>query len=126
MSTLTVKRVLVIEDDPSVQPALVRACRRAFPGCEVVATDRAETAIELLADPNWDIVLSDHNLAGALRGDDVFAFVRANAPALVNRFIFCTSEEAIARAQHSRVLVKPFPLTALMAEFLDIAATSVA
>jgi hypothetical protein len=78
---------------------------------ETVAT--AEAAIDCIdASPAlYDVVISDWNLAGQLKGDAVLRALERQDCA--RKLVFFTSEEDLARAIHSAIAVKPCSVFAL-------------
>lgn len=113
-----VTRVLLVEDDTKIARSIERLLRRSVTSAlEVVTVARGEDAALELAHGRFDLVISDYNLAGAARGDDVMAFVRtlANPPA----FLFLSSDERCERLGVP-YLTKPCPPSEVLAAVLRL------
>lgn len=82
-------RVLLIEDDASLQRSTGRLIRRAFSPAEIVidVADAPKSAIALLEANTYDFVLSDFNINGGT-GGEVLTWIQANQPHMVARFVF--------------------------------------
>lgn len=117
------RRVLVVDDEPTIRIALRRFFARM--GWQVDEAADGRAALELLladsADPAelpFSIVLSDLRMPG-LSGIDLYERLRLERPAVLSRIIFSTgdvvSEDAAAFVEATRctVLQKPFELAAL-------------
>lgn len=90
-----VVRVLLVEDDATIARATEKLIRRAAQSaCEVIVVDSAEAAILLIGCEDFDLVVSDYNLAGPRTGADVLAAVQADARR--TPFLFVSSDETIA------------------------------
>jgi two-component system response regulator AtoC len=74
---ITQRRVLLVEDDPAVQAALLGALEAA--GFEAVGAADATQALEVLADQRIDVVVADYHLPGVV-GLDLLAAIRGTAP----------------------------------------------
>ncbi len=70
-------RILVVDDDPSVQEFLVDALTRA--GNSVAAADRGSRAIEMLRAGEFDLVIADVVMPG-VSGIEVLEDVKGHAP----------------------------------------------
>lgn len=110
--SLRVPRILIVEDDAGVSRAFARAFRIELEAmCDIV--DNAEAAVAIInAGGNYDAVISDWNLAGALNGESVFIAMKALG--LQNKFVFCTSEERVIEL-HDAVAIKPCKMPDLYA-----------
>jgi len=53
-------RILILEDDPERQQCF----QRNLVGHDVIITDKAKTAIQLLSDQEWGLLCLDHDLGG--------------------------------------------------------------
>lgn len=97
-------RVLIVEDHAAIARGHEHLVRRHLThiGCasEVVITDTAEAAIAKLAVENFDLVISDFDLAGTGTGGDVLRAVRADLDR--PRFVFVSGSDdaAILAAKH--------------------------
>jgi DNA-binding response OmpR family regulator len=70
--------VLLVEDDPAVQAALLGPLEAA--GFEAVGAADATQALEVLADRRIDVVVADYHLPGIV-GLDLHAAIRGRRPA---------------------------------------------
>ena len=117
------RRVLVVDDEPTIRIALRRFFARM--GWQVDEAADGRAALELLladspdpAELPFSIVLSDLRMPG-LSGIDLYERLRLERPAVLSRLIFSTgdvvSEDAAAFVEATRctVLQKPFELAAL-------------
>jgi signal transduction histidine kinase len=70
-------RILLVEDNPHDRRAFHRALRNSHLEVQITDCKRAEEALERLATagPQWEVIVSDHNLPGA-SGLDLFREVR--------------------------------------------------
>jgi CheY-like chemotaxis protein len=81
-------RILVVEDNPFLQ----RTYRRLLRGsAEVTLFTSGEEALHFLREFGTDFIISDQNLAGRLRGTDIYRHVRENHPHLARKFLFITA-----------------------------------
>ncbi len=115
------KSVLVVDDEIEVGRSIERILGRDH---DVVTVSRGETALELIPDRAWDIVLCDLMMP-EMTGMDVYHQAVALKPDLSRRFVFLTGgtfDEAIRAFLHAipnGLLEKPFDtrdLRALVAE----------
>jgi EAL domain-containing protein (putative c-di-GMP-specific phosphodiesterase class I) len=111
---LALSRILVIEDDDHLRPALVRALSGAY---EVLAVGSAEEAMALVrSDPPFDAVLSDVNLCGM---DGIELLRRIREVDLDLPFLLMTGEPtldtAIRAVEHgaARYFRKPLDMVQL-------------
>lgn len=103
-----IRRILVVEDDATIARAYERLIRRILrTACEIVVADNAEAAILLVQTEDFDLVVSDYNLAGERTGADVLAAVRSTPSATA--FLFVSSDEAV-EALGAPFLSKPCPV----------------
>lgn len=70
-------RILLVEDNPHDRRSFHRALRKSDLAAQITDCKRAEEALEVLETrgPQWDVVISDHNLPGA-SGLDLFQQIR--------------------------------------------------
>lgn len=89
--------VLVIDDEPPILRAVGRLLGREH---EVVTLTDPHEALELLTKEGgrFDLVLCDIAMPG-LRGDELYAAVRASSPQIADRFVFMTGGITEARCQ---------------------------
>jgi ActR/RegA family two-component response regulator len=102
-----VTQILVIEDDPQLQRAYPRMMRKMYPGAEVTVVDNYDDAIGHLDTSPVGLVISDVDLVGDRTGIDVFAWVQANRPDLVDRYVFVTGGNPQVAHLHYRYVEKP-------------------
>jgi DNA-binding NtrC family response regulator len=76
------KRVLVIEDDPTLQPVLTQILKRAAPRVEVEWVESAEAAWVLLRKRHFDLVIADILLEGHETGLDFWLSCEACYPTI--------------------------------------------
>jgi len=111
--TLTSRRILVVDDEPSIRAFIGRVLTAA--GWEPVLVPDGRAAIALIESGEFAAILSDHRMAG-MTGIDVYQAVADVRPDLVGRFILMSgdvlnpelTEFAAARGIH--LLAKPFDI----------------
>jgi CheY-like chemotaxis protein len=98
--------VLLVEDNPEVASATGELLQRM--GCLTEVVRDATAALKALADGNFDFLLSDIVMAGAMNGLDLAREVRGQRPAL--RIVLATgySDAAAQAAREFTVLRKPY------------------
>jgi DNA-binding response OmpR family regulator len=84
------KRILVIEDEPSVASFLRSALQRR--GYEVVASPSAVGALRLLASEEFQGVISDFRTPGGVDGAELHNWLRSHRPELAAHTIFITGD----------------------------------
>jgi putative two-component system response regulator len=104
-----VSRVLVIDDEQIIRDLMLEILEEA--GYEAVGAPTAEQALELLADPEFKLVVSDVIMPG-LSGLELLEEVRARRPSLPVVLVtgagtYSTLSEALARGADGLVM-KPF------------------
>ncbi len=110
------RRVLVLDDEPSIRVFLEQALRSL--GYEPVVTATGEEAIERGADGEFAALICDHQMAG-LSGIDVHAALVASRPDLAGRYVLMSGDvlnpeiEAFAATNRVGLLAKPFDLETL-------------
>lgn len=82
------RRILVIDDEPSVREVVGSVLRRH--GYTVEEAGDGKAALALLDDRDYDVVLTDISMPGEPKGLDLFDHVEANRPELAERMIFLT------------------------------------
>ena len=119
------RRILILDDEPSVLNALRRTLRAAFPQAEVVieAFDEPEAAVHRAGEQDFDVVISDYRMPG-LNGADVLQLVKGLQPDAVRIVVSATTEmvdilNAVNRAEVFRYLAKPWQQEELVATVQD-------
>jgi CheY-like chemotaxis protein len=97
--------ILLIEDDPRLQRSTSRWIKKLYPTARLLVADNAPAAIGNLQTHDVTLIVSDFDLIGPQTGGDVFAWVRAQQPHLVDRFVFFTGNSQAAEL-HYRVVAK--------------------
>lgn len=114
-------KVLVIDDEPGIRRALVRALAEH----EVDVADDGRSGLALALAGTYDIVFCDLMMP-EVTGMEVFERVRVQAPALADRFVFITGGAFTKRARTFLEAVgnprikKPFDLVEIRAVLLDL------
>jgi len=115
------RRILILDDEPSVLNALRRTLRAAFPPDDVVIEvfDEPEAAVLRAGEQDFDIVISDYRMPG-LNGADVLQLVKGLQPEAIRIVVSATTEildvtDAINRAEVFRYLAKPWQQEELVA-----------
>ena len=115
------RRILILDDEPSVLSALRRTLRAAFPPDDVVieAFDEPEAAVLRAGEQDFDVVISDYRMPG-LNGADVLQLVKGLQPEAVRIVVSATTEildvaDAVNRAEVFRYLAKPWEQEELVA-----------
>lgn len=110
------RRVLVLDDEPSIRVFLEQALRSL--GYDPVITATGEEAIERGAIGEFAALICDHQMAG-LSGIDVHAALVATRPELAGRYVLMSGDvlnpeiEAFAATNRVGLLAKPFDLETL-------------
>jgi putative two-component system response regulator len=104
-----VSRILVIDDEQIIRDLMLEILEEA--GYDAVGAPTAERALELLADPEFQLVVSDVIMPG-LSGLELLEEVRARRPSLPVVLVtgagtYATLSEALARGADGLVM-KPF------------------
>lgn len=100
--------ILVVEDDKDLKKMYPRLIRKIFPAAEVSVVDNYHAAIGYLeSHPDIGYVISDVNIIGQKTGIDVFEWVQANRPELVDKYVFVTGGNPQVEQMHYRYLEKP-------------------
>jgi len=114
------RRILILDDEPSVLNALRRTLRTAFPEDVVIeAFDEPEAAVLRAGEQDFDIVISDYRMPG-LNGADVLQLVKGLQPDTIRVVVSATTEvvdvlNAVNRAEVFRYLAKPWQQEELVA-----------
>lgn len=112
------RRVLVVDDEPTIRAALVRFFSRQ--GFDVEEAGNGQQALEvLLGDgPEPDVIVCDFRMP-EVSGAEVYARIEMEKPDLIRRFIFSSGD--VVSGEHQKfleravcpVLQKPFELSRL-------------
>jgi two-component system, probable response regulator PhcQ len=107
------RRILILDDEPSMLNALRRTLRTAFPEDVVIeAFDEPEAAVHRAGEQDFDVVISDYRMPG-LNGADVLQLVKGLQPDAIRIVVSATTEvldvlNAVNRAEVFRYLAKPW------------------
>jgi DNA-binding NtrC family response regulator len=119
------RRILILDDEPSVLNALRRTLRAAFPQDDVVieAFDEPELAVHRAGEQDFDVVISDYRMPG-LNGADVLQLVKGLQPEAIRIVVSATTEildivAAVNRAEVFRYLAKPWDQEELVATVME-------
>jgi DNA-binding response OmpR family regulator len=113
------RRILLIEDEPSVAAFLRTALERR--GYEIECSASATDGLQRLATGDFRGVISDFRTPGGITGADVHDWLTRHLPELASRIIFITGDTASADtiAQLARngtpCVEKPFRIHQLIA-----------
>ncbi len=99
-------QVLLLEDDPALQKSTSRMLKKIFGNPTIYVADNVASAIGTLEVHDIKLIVSDVDVLGPRSGIDLFRWVKANRPDLIDRYIFFTGNMA-AQDEHYRVLMKP-------------------
>ncbi len=100
------KRVLVVDDEPSVLQAAEMSLE--FYGFEVVACNSGKRAIEVFTAGHFDVVVTDYAMP-EMRGDQFVKRIRELDPACCIVMMTAYSESLDVRELGSRVSILPKP-----------------
>ncbi|HEX8850134.1 MAG TPA: response regulator [Gemmatimonadaceae bacterium] len=119
------RRVLVVDDEPSICKALEIVLRRA--GYDVVTVESGETATSLLREQRFDAMLVDLRIPDT-RGDVIFQFAVAHQPHLRTATLFMTGDLTERAAKQIAAcgcptLLKPFDLQDVLDAVAAVSAT---
>jgi nitrogen-specific signal transduction histidine kinase/ActR/RegA family two-component response regulator len=107
------RRVLVLDDEPSIRRFLAKALQNA--GYEPVLASDGREALAILGEGSVDAMMCDHRMAG-MTGTQVFEAAVAIRPELAGRFVFMSGDvlnpelRDFAEAYGIGLLAKPFDL----------------
>ncbi len=107
------KRVLVLDDEPSIRRFLAKALQIA--GYEPVLASDGREALAILGEGAVDVMMCDHRMAG-MTGTQVFEAAVAIRPELAGSFVFMSGDvlnpelREFAAAHGIGLLAKPFDL----------------
>lgn len=107
---LPTARVLIVEDHPLYLDGLLSLLQRAAPQLHCRAVDRAEAALACLrAQPDIDLVLSDHRLPGAMDGLALLQQVGRDHPTAARVLVSGTDDPHLPRHARSAGLMGYLP-----------------
>jgi two-component system NtrC family sensor kinase len=115
-SPLPRRRVLVLDDEPSIRRFLAKALELA--GHEAVVASSGAQLLATVEGAQVDAILCDHRMAG-MSGTEVYKAVVARRPDLAKRFVFMSGDVlnpdllSFANAREIGLLAKPFDLDAV-------------
>lgn len=107
-------RILILDDEPAIAELLGEML--SLLGHTAVLANAPARALEILADQNFDLILSDFRMP-EMNGQQFYEVVVSRMPAMASRFVFLTgdtvSEETQGFLRNSGALhiPKPFQLT---------------
>lgn len=110
-------RVLLVDDEAGVRRSISRLLRRS--GFAVTEASGGEAALESLRLGRYDVVLSDLRMPG-LSGEQFFARIQREFPAMTNRVIFTSGDtlreetQRFLQASGCPALQKPYELAELI------------
>lgn len=82
-------KILFIEDDVLIQNSF----KRTLKAYELIVVSTGLEALSELQEGQFDLVISDYDLKGALNGEDVYLWVKINRPDLDKKYIFCSAND---------------------------------
>ena len=107
------RRVLVVDDDPTIREMVIRGLSTA--GHEVDAAEGGEEALRMLRSRPYDHIFLDLRMPG-MSGQDLYKLLKTSDPKLASRVTFITGEAArpevtaFLESVGNPVLTKPFDL----------------
>ena len=109
-------RILLVDDEMAVATVLATLLRRS--GYEVVTANSGRDA-ERFLDERFDALILDLRLPG-MRGDAFYYLATARQPWLASHALFLTGDgselgEELVAATGCHMMLKPFPIPALLA-----------
>ena len=108
-------RILIVEDDPDQTNLLLYGLTRE--GFQVAAAENARAALERLKIERCDVIVSDLNLTGGMRGDEFLRHARQQYPNVA--FVMLTGEKDVPTAVQAmqdgadEYLLKPSTIAAV-------------
>jgi CheY-like chemotaxis protein len=105
--------ILIVDDEGFITEVLQRALDKE--GYSTQAVEDSRSALEVLADSHFDLILCDLELPG-LNGIELYKMLVDNQPTLKQRFIFMTGEmmdpvvQDFLSVHKLPILMKPFDL----------------
>lgn len=105
--------ILIVDDEGFITEVLQRALDKE--GYSTHAVEDGRSALTVLADSHFDLILCDLELPG-LSGIELYKMLVENQPSMKKRFIFMTGEmmdpvvQDFLSAQNIPFLMKPFDL----------------
>jgi two-component system NtrC family sensor kinase len=110
-------RVLALDDEPSIRAFLRKALAAAGIDCEPVQD--GQSALEILRQTTFDVMLIDHRMAG-MSGTEFYEAAVEARPELAERAIFMSGDvlnpdlRGFATERGLRLLAKPFDIDAVV------------
>lgn len=120
----TAMKLLVIEDEASVQSFLRAALERS--GYQIVMASSGEEGLKLLQQHDFAGVVSDMRTPGEIDGADVHEWIKQHRPEMVKRMLFVTgdivNEETaqILRRTGVPCIEKPFRVNELVSAVKEV------
>lgn len=111
-------RVLVVEDEVHLRNVMKRFLQQAH--AQVSLAESVGEARAILADSEFDVILSDVKMPGGESGLDLFDWIVRERPQLADAFLFVTGDTAspevhhLTQARPHQFLAKPFMRTDLL------------
>lgn len=101
------RRLLLVDDDPTMLMVVRRLVQDKAPGCVVTEAVSGEQAIDLLRRQDFDVVLSDYRMAAAT-GIDVLEQARALRPGARRILMSGFGDPAVVREARRRAEIHDF------------------
>jgi CheY-like chemotaxis protein len=118
-------KILLMEDERSLQKAVPRMIRAALgDDVDIDVTDSVPTAIAMLQHTHYDAIVSDYDVLRGT-GADLLAWVRAEQPTLVARFVFFTGNNDV-KEFHTKIITKGICIDDFVAQLCAHLASGVA
>ena len=112
-------RVLIVEDEVHLRNVMKRFLQQAH--AQVSLADSVGEARAILAESEFDVILSDVKMPGGESGLDLFDWIMRERPQLAGSFLFVTGDTAAREVRElnlerpDQFLAKPFMRTDLLA-----------
>lgn len=110
--------ILHIEDEPAIQTGFARACRKRFPGCELIQVSTSTAAIALLSQRSFSVVVSDRDLDAGTVGEQVLEHIRSAGSA--QPFMFFSGNESVISTLGVPFVTKPASVLEVCAMITNI------
>ena len=105
-ASLAGRKVLVVDDEPTIRDLSIRALQEV---CDVTAVESADEAWQELREGNFDLVVTDLRMPGALDGMGLYRWALEERPGLASRFVFTTADTASRSAMDFLMMAgRPF------------------
>lgn len=114
--------LLLVEDDLTIRTSLQRVISKLCPGCEVLVAESGVQALEVLAENEVQLILSDHSMP-EMSGLVLFAKTAELYPEIKRVLITAyplqeLNQEAVSSASLDGFIAKPFQIMEIK-ELLD-------